>query len=482
MVVSTLIPVGVTCYLLLTVAVGLWAARKVRTTEDFLLAGHGLSMPLATATVFATWFGAETVLGTSAEVARHGLRGAIVDPLGAALCLILIGLFFARRIYRLNLTTFADFYRLRFGKATELLASVALIVSYLGWLAGQFVALGLIGELVFGLDRPTGIWIGCGIVTLYTVTGGMWSIAWLDLLQNGVIVAGLVGALIQLSAVAPPLADWLGRLPENFLILGPDECSPVSFLNWFALWITVGLGSIPQQDVFQRVMASKSAGVARRSALVGGFLYLTVGFLPIVLAVYLRAYHPELIGLQANGLPLPGSEVDPQTTIPMFIVNRVTPLVAMLFIGALLSAIMSTGAAALLAPAAIFAENLIPVVLPGRQGLRDTLWLNRICVVLVAAVALAMALARGNIHALVAESSALSLVSLFVSLCVGLFIPEYASGKAALASIIGGGLAWWVAGQCQTQLEPLLIGLATSAVAYLVCRWLLPQSYPPPSA
>ncbi|MCS7086349.1 MAG: sodium:solute symporter family protein [Bacteroidia bacterium] len=447
-------------YVLATLAVGLWAARRVRNQEDYLLAGRGLNLPLAAATVFATWFGAETILGSSAHVAREGLIAAVVDPLGAALCLILVGLFFAKPLYDLRLSTIGDFFRLRFGRTAELVASVCLVVSYLGWLGGQMVALGLVGRLAFGWEPDTGIVLGALVVTFYTFVGGMWSIAVLDLVQNAVLIAGLfaVTALISGDGTWNRVARGL---PPGFTDLLPHERSWLGWLNYGTAWMTVGLGSIPQQDVFQRVMASDSRKTAVRASIVGGAMYLTVGLIPLALAAYLRVEAPHALD----------SDDDAQQIILRLIVERTPAWTQALFLGALTSAVLSTASAALLAPAAIMSENLIRPLFP-RFAERRLLALTRACVALIAAVSLAMALVRKDIHELVAESSALSLVSLFVPLCAGLWMKRHSSA-AAVASMVSGMAAWFAAFMLETALDPLLYGSAASVAAYAsVYFWL----------
>ena len=106
----------VAVYLLVTICIGLLAARKVRNPKDFMIAGRSLPLYMNVATVFATWFGAETVLSISATFAKDGLNGIPGDPFGASLCLVLAALLFARLFYRMNLMTIGDFYKQRYGK------------------------------------------------------------------------------------------------------------------------------------------------------------------------------------------------------------------------------------------------------------------------------------------------------------------------------------------------------------------------------
>ena len=181
-------------YLLISIGIGLYAATRVHSAKDYAVAGRSLPLYIVTATVFATWFGSETVLGTSATFLQNGLRGIVADPFGASLCLVLVGLFFARKLYRMNLLTIGDYYRQRYGRVVELLTSLAIVASYLGWVAAQITALGMVFSLLThgSISAHDGIIIGAGIVLMYTLFGGMWSVALTDFFQMIIIVVGML--------------------------------------------------------------------------------------------------------------------------------------------------------------------------------------------------------------------------------------------------------------------------------------------------
>ncbi|HEY1090133.1 MAG TPA: sodium:solute symporter, partial [Burkholderiaceae bacterium] len=131
-------------YLLVTIAIGLWAARRVKTTADFAVAGRNLPLVMIVTTTFATWFGSETVMGIPAKFVEGGLNGIIEDPFGAGSCLILVGIFFAAKLYKMNLLTISDYYRERYGRVVEVACSLIIMLSYLGWVSAQVTALGLV--------------------------------------------------------------------------------------------------------------------------------------------------------------------------------------------------------------------------------------------------------------------------------------------------------------------------------------------------
>ncbi|MFN3586417.1 MAG: sodium:solute symporter family transporter, partial [Moraxellaceae bacterium] len=245
-------------YLLISVGVGLLAATRVHNTRDYVMAGRSLPLFVVMAMVFATWFGSETVLGIPARFMEEGLGGIVEDPFGAAGCLILVGFFFAALLYRKNLMTIGDYYRLRYNHTIELLSSLAIVLSYLGWVAAQLTALGVVFNVVtagtaWEMSMSTGIVLGAGIVLVYTLFGGMFSVAWTNALQMVVIVIGLF-------YIAWLLADKAGGVMpviEHASAAGKFDFWPepttAEVLAFIGAAVTLMFGSIPQQDVFQRV-------------------------------------------------------------------------------------------------------------------------------------------------------------------------------------------------------------------------------------
>ena len=145
-----------------------------------------------TATVFATWFGAELILAVSSTFLKEGLQGVVGDPFGAAFCLIFVALFLAAPYYRLKLMTVGDFYKKRYNRTVELASAAAISISYLGWSSANLVALGIVIHTVSGnaITLEQGIVLGAVIVGIYTLFGGMWSVAFTDLFQTVIIEIG----------------------------------------------------------------------------------------------------------------------------------------------------------------------------------------------------------------------------------------------------------------------------------------------------
>lgn len=419
---------AIIAYLIVTVFIGYWASRRVKTAGDFMLAGRSLPILLSSSALFATWFGSETVFGASSEFLKGGLYAVIEDPFGAALCLVLFGAFFARKLYNMNLLTLGDFFKVRYGRQAELLSSAFMAPPYIGYIAAQLVAMGLILNVVSGLDVWIGVVVSAIVVTFYTYVGGMWAISITDFVQSIIIVAGLAVLAVVLAEKAGGVAVvFEGVHPENFRFLPRPEWREV--ISYLAAWSVLGLGSIPSQDVFQRSMSSGSATTAVRSCYYAAGLYLTVAMLPLFISLCTKHLYPE----QVAG--------DTQLTLPMMVLQHTGLAVQVLFFGSLLSAIMSTTSSAILAPAAIFSENLVRPLSGKRFTDHQMLWLTRGSVLLFSALATIMACLRTNIYELVGESSILSLVTLLAPLAFGVYWRR-ATSTGAMASMISGFVAW----------------------------------------
>ncbi len=419
---------SIIAYLLLTILIGYWASRRVRTAGDFMLAGRSLPILLSSSALFATWFGSETVFGASSRFLEGGLYAVIEDPFGAALCLVLFGLFFARKLYNMNLLTLGDFFEVRYGKRTELMASVFLAPPYIGYIAAQLVAMGLILHVVTGLPVWQGTVASAVVVTFYTYIGGMWAISITDFVQSIIIILGLLILALVLSNEAGGVLHVLSNVhPENSHFLPKAEWREVT--TYLAAWSVLGLGSIPSQDVFQRSMSSGSANTAVRSCYYAAILYLTVAMLPLFISLCTKQLYPH----QVQG--------DTQLTLPNMVMQHTPMIVQIMFFGSLLSAIMSTTSSAILAPAAIFSKNLVQPLLAKELSDKQMLLLTRISVLLFSSVATIMACIRTNIYELVGESSILSLVSLFAALLFGLYWKK-ANSTGAVMSMIAGVVTW----------------------------------------
>src|SRR3954468_4991821 len=347
-------------YWIISVAIGIYASKWVHNTKDFAVAGRRMPMYIVTATVFATWFGSETVLGIPATFMKEGFSGIIADPFGSSLCLILVGLFFARPLYRMNLLTIGDYYRKRYSRPVEMLTTLCIVISYLGWVGAQIKALGLVFNVVSDgmITQQWGMIIGASTVLVYTMLGGMFSVAITDFIQMIIIVLGMLYIGWEVSGLVPGGASAViahAASEGKFHLLPAPELKDIL---WFlAAWITMMLGSVPQQDVFQRVQSAKDEDTAARSSILGGCLYFCFAFIPMFLAYSASLIDPKMVAANLDK--------DSQLILPNLILSPIVPIFAqIMFFGALLSAIKSCASATLLAPSVSFSENILRPFFP----------------------------------------------------------------------------------------------------------------------
>lgn len=423
-------------YLLVTIAIGLMAAKRVQNSADFAIAGRHLPLAMIVTTTFATWFGSETVLGIPAKFVNGGLHGVVEDPFGAGFCLILVGLFFAGKLYRMTLLTISDYYRERYGRTVEVVCSLIIMVSYLGWVSAQVTALGLVFNVLSNdvISIPVGMVIGVVSILAYTLFGGMWSVAITDFIQMIILVVGL-------SILAVFAADQAGGADKVVaLAISHDmfkfwpEPHFKDLVFFFAAAITIMFGSIPQQDVFQRVMSANSVKAATHGPVIGGICYILFAFVPMFLVVSAMLIMPE----KAAAL----IAEDPQKVLPTLVMEHMPFVMQVLFFGALLSAIKSCASATLLAPSVTFTENIWRQFHP-HQSDKQELRAMRVTVLVFSVLVLCYAIAMQgtSIYEMVSGAYQVPLVGAFVPLVFGLYWSR-ATTQGAIFAIVLGLLTW----------------------------------------
>ena len=432
-----MLQVAVLIYLGITLLIGYFASRRVKTGEDFAVAGGNLTFFMSTAAFFATWFGVESILGAPTEFVENGIVGIIEEPIGAALCLFLVGLFFAKYIRKSGHLTFSDMFRERYGKRIEFVSALIMIPSFFTWVSAQLLAMGMLLNQLFELPLLLAILFSGIIVSAYTILGGMWAVSWTDTVQMIVIVVGLLLLFFSLyssdtinaavQSASPNFFDWYDQ-------------KKMSNLEWIAAWINVGLGSIVSQDVFQRVVASKNARVAVSSSIFAGVLYLTIGMVPLMIAFVGKYMYPELYASASSSFIL------------ILIQQKAGIWLQILFFGALLSAILSTASGALLAPATVFAENIIKPRYPNVNLLKALRW----SIVLMTVMALMFAFFNQRIIDLVSLSSSFGLVSLFLPFCFMMGGNFMNAGGALWGMLLG--LVGWLIFLVWTPFIPAIFG------------------------
>jgi SSS family transporter len=439
---SGLIIGGIVVILLVRLGIGYWASKKVQTTNDYVLAGRRLPIWMAAPSIMATWFAAETLMGSSSEAYKYGLQGVIFDPFGATMCLFLSALLIVRVARRAQYVTIMDFFQHRYGTAMSVVGSIAQIIGYFGWTAAQIVAGGAILRALLGWDLSVGMVLVAGVVTIYTMAGGLWADTALDFMQMFLTMGGLLIIFVGILWAVGGLDNFLGMAGAQYtdypFAMGPTEAEGYlgygGHMGWFyyaAAWMAIGFGSIPAQDYLQRTCAAKNENVAVKSTYIAAFLYITFGVLS------------PFIGMAAHAVTNIGPELEAdssQFVLILMAMEYLPPVLTALFVAALASALMSTSDSSMLAGATMFTENIVKVFKPDLSD-KTQLLLTRLALVVSGVLSLMIALWAETIYELAVLANTCILVGMVAPYVIGMYWKK-ANHIGALSSFFSGAISW----------------------------------------
>jgi len=434
-----LVIAGIVVFFIIRLGVGYWASRRVSTTADYIVAGRRLPIWLAAASIMATWFAAETLMGASSTAYQYGLQGVVFDPFGAALCLFISGFFFVRLMRRARYLSIISFFDSRYGKGMGVLGSIAQILTYFAWTGAQIVAGGNIVHALLGWPVWLGMLLVAVIVIVYTVMGGLWADTALYFMQMFLTAGGIT--LIFLGVLAA-VGGWSGLTTNagSLYVSNPLTLLPIpgegylgytgttGMFYWLAAWMAVGLGSIPTQDLMQRSMSSKNESVAVWGAFGAGALYLFFGVMSPLIGIAMFKLNPAILPEQTEFLLLSAA------------FQYLNPVLAALFIAALASALMSTSDSSVLAGASVFTQNVLPFFKKSMTD-KDNLRWTRIAVVASGLISVSVALLAGTIYRLAMVAWSLLLVGLFAPFAFGMYWKK-ANRSGAIAAFLAGFASW----------------------------------------
>lgn len=457
--------IGVGVYLALMIVIGVYASRGAGTVADFVVSGRRMPLWLCTTTLIATWFGAGPMMGAAGASYRDGLLGVIADPFGAALVMFLSGFFFVRLFRRLKLLTYVELMNTRYGTTVATIAAVGSIVSNIGWTGAMLVAFGFVFESLTGIPLEIGILSGAVVVFIYTSAGGLWAVALTDFVQMVIFALGLV---LLLVVVLNDVGGWgvvAAQLPEHTFRIIPLENTPERWLTYVRMWLIFGLADLTAQSLIQRAMAAKTEQVAQNSFYFACCGYLTLGMIPV------------LLGIIAS-VSIPGLS-DPEKVIPTLAIQHFHPVAVAVFVGALLSAIMSTTDSALLAAASIFSTDILPLFKPEASD-RLRLLATRIAIPVFGTVALVIALKVQVVYNLIIDSNSVILATVTVP-CIAAVWWRKANRIGALMSMAAGFVAWAATVVYWPEYPGDLVGLLACLLTLLVVVPVT-QRFDPPRA
>ncbi len=444
--------IGIACYVLLMLIVGFWVARSIKTDDDYFLAGRSLGPTLATFSIFATWFGAETCIGTAGAVYQYGISGLHADPLGYSLCIFIMGFVFSKVLWNKKITTIPDLFHRRFSPNVERVAALIMIPSSIIWAGAQVRAFGQIISSTSSISFVDGVTAAALVVLIYTICGGLLADAYNDFIQGIAVIIGLTILLVvivyNLGGIGPALATIT---PERMHLTTPGG-SGLSFLGKLEFWLVPIMGSVMAQELVGRVVASRSAKVAYNSCFRAGIIYLVVGMIPVLIGLLGVAYVPGL--------------KEPETIMPLLAKTHLSSLGYVVFVGALVSAILSTVDSTLLSVSALLSHNIILPSLKNPTEKKKII-IARGGVLLSGIIAYGIAFTSDSIIGLVELASSLGGPSILVMTSIALFCKK-GDARNAMFAFIGSILTW---GFCHFVFEmefPVMLTMVMCGVCYFL--------------
>jgi len=420
-------------YMVFTILIGMWASRRVKGLVDYVVAGRRLGFWLSFGTILATWFCTGVVIGGASMAYSFGLRGVIMDPIGAGLCILLFGIFFAHILRKLKYVTISDFFRVKYGKAMEVLSMIVQVVAYMGWIAVLLITFGDIFEVYTGIPWEQGLIIGALVTIVYTTMGGMWSVTLTDFMQ---MLLFIVGTILAVPFVINAVGGWeviASEIPlDRYSILPGPGYEYLGYVGLFGMmyyisaWLVQGLGSLSCQDLVQRALSAKDARTSRYASIAAGLGYWTLGLIPALIGIWASIALPEL--------------ENPDYVMPMVAIKFLPTPIFTLFTVGVLAALMSSADSAMLIPPSMIAWNLLPMVKPGLSE-KTRLAISRALVPIIAFISLAIALWAKTIYFLMNLSWELILMVQGIPFILGIYWKK-ANRSAAIASVIVNFAVW----------------------------------------
>ncbi|MDW7740248.1 MAG: hypothetical protein SCJ97_09370 [Bacillota bacterium] len=429
-------------YMVVIIGLGVFYSRKVHEADDLTVAGRQLSFIFMVPSIIATWICAGAMMGAAGYAFLFGMQGVIFDPWAPALCMVIIGIFFAYRMRKAKYTTVTDFFNHRYSKFSGLLYTIIQILSALAWLGGQLVALGIIVYLTTGFSMQTAVIIATVAIIIVTSFGGLWALSRVDAIGFVLIIVGLlvllpaalgeVGGLGELFQTAE---NW-AELPTWSMKIESGEEGYLWYTGLFAVllyisaWTSLSLGDVPSQVLMQRALAAKNEKTAVAGFLTSGVLYLTIGMIPVLIGI--AVFTTGML----EGVPVSEAE----NVLPWAAYTFLPPWAGVLFIVSLAAAIVSTSGDNSLIISTLIGHNIYRNLKPEATP-QQVLKVVRICIPIVTLFAMAIALYFETVYKLIVLSGGIQLATVSGAYIIGYFWKK-ANVAGAVSSFFTGLVSW----------------------------------------
>lgn len=435
---STTILIGICIYFMCIIFVGYLMRSKNKGAEDFLVGGRSFGLLFNSGTLAACWLGGVLIIGVPGTLYAFGYWdseagwGAVVS-LGSALCLVIAGFFYMKRLWQLKLLSLGDFYYKRFGKTAGGLATILMCFTFTLWIAVQIIAFAKVGASLIGFSLSMWIIISMAVICTYTILGGLWAVCLTDIIQVSIVT---ISMLILTPVAVSMVGGWdafVAAFPTQKLDIFPAEKNFDGFAPWLAAWLIVGFGSIASPDLMQRAFSAKSGKIAKYSAFCAAGIFMLV-LVIITILTFATVQMMELGAVDSSFL-----EDDPELLIPMVFQQLMPAPLVIIFLGAVLAAVMSAAATANIALAGVISKNLIKDMFVPDMSSYTLMQVTRFVVLCVGIIAVYFAIELPSAYLLASMGFDLILSCLFVPLTLGLYWKK-ANGYGAVAGMIGGAL------------------------------------------
>ena len=459
---QTIILIGVGIYVVVMLAVGIYVAGKSTSMSDFAVSGRNMGLTVCSISIVATWFGSGPMMGSAAAAYSGNTLEVLRDPFVSGISLLIAGFFFVRTYRRSKRITPIEFHEIRIGNLAGVISSFVNLVAGSIWLGGVMFAFGVVFETLTGQPAAIGILGGTLVIVIYTMFGGLKAVAATDVLQMVFIMVGVLALFFVVVDDAGGFGSVAQQMPEHAFRLVPTGNTFNDWFAYFQVWFSSGLVAIGVISVVQRAMAARNEQVAQNAFYIAGVGYLLFGMIPVTLG-YIAT------------VTMPGIE-DPNAIIPLLAVEHLHPVVVAIFVGAVISAIMSTSDSILLGCGTVISVNLLPRVMKDPSD-RLRLAVARWSVPVMAIIALYTAFNTSTVISAIAMSISLGFAGLSAPFMLAIWWKKLNS--AGGYSGIGAGFAAFAATSVMYPDVPAsFVGFWTSLVAAVVVSLLTQQSDP----
>ncbi|ETE66155.1 High affinity choline transporter 1, partial [Ophiophagus hannah] len=452
--------IAIILFYLVILFVGIWAAWKTKTSgnegdrsEAIIVGGRDIGLLVGGFTMTATWVGGGYINGTAEAVYTpdYGLAWAQA-PIGYSLSLVVGGLFFAKPMRSKGYVTMLDPFQQIYGKRMGGLIFIPALMGEMFWAAAIFSALGATISVIIDINITFSVIISASIATLYTLVGGLYSVAYTDVVQLFCIFLGLWISIP--FALAHPAVTNIGytavhevyQKPWLGTIKSPDIC------KWIDDFFLLMLGGIPWQAYFQRVLSSSSAMYAQMLSFLAAFGCLVMA-IPSVLIGAIGAStawnQTEYVGED------PKTKNESDMILPIVLQHLCPVYISFFGLGAVSAAVMSSADSSILSASSMFARNIYQLSFRQTASDNEIVWVMRITIFTFGAAATVMALLAQTIYGLWYLSSDLVYIIIFPQLLCVLFI----KGTNTYGAIVGyllGLLLRITGGEPYLSLQPLI--------------------------